>query len=54
MLSVGEGLYQGVSTSFGDLRLDTIIVLPGALYFTADFRQTIQAEMPPAQPGETF
>jgi len=48
MLSVGEGLYQGVSASFGDLQLDTLIVLPGALGFTG-FGQTSQAERPAAQ-----
>jgi len=54
ILSVGEGLYSGVSESFGDLQVNTIIIIPGALGFSttgdmSDFGGTAQVEKPPAE-----
>jgi len=54
ILSVGEGLYGGVSESFGDLQVDTIIIIPGSVGFApsgdmSDFGGTSQIQKPPAE-----
>ena len=53
ILSVSEGLYGGVSESFGDLQVDTIIIIPGSPGFSpggsiSDFSQSAQVQKPPA------
>lgn len=48
MLSVGEGLYSGVSSQFSTLDLDTIRVMPGS----AQFGGPGQASRNPAEPAK--
>jgi putative ABC transport system permease protein len=48
MLTLGDGLYSGVSQQFGDLELDTMAILPGSMYMGAQMSQNV-ASKPPAK-----
>lgn len=50
MLSVGEGLYSGVSSQFSTLNLDVIRVLPGSAHFGGPGEG--QANRNPAEPAK--
>nr|WP_255668509.1 ABC transporter permease [Methanocella sp. CWC-04] len=47
MLTLGDGLYQGVSQQFGDLELDTMAVMPGSMFMGQEMRDVVQK--PPAK-----
>ena len=48
MLTLGDGLYSGVSSQFGSLELDTMVVLPMSINM-GGASQGIQVQKPPAQ-----
>ena len=50
MLSVGEGLYSGVSSQFSTLNLDMIRVIPGSAHFGGPGSD--QANRNPAEPAK--
>jgi putative ABC transport system permease protein len=49
MLSVGEGLYSGVSSQFSALNLDVIRVIPGTFNFGPGASQGVRAPQEPAK-----
>jgi putative ABC transport system permease protein len=49
MLSVGQGLYSGVSSQFSTLNLDVINVIPGTFNFGPGTQSSIRAPQEPAK-----
>src|SRR5512137_3107753 len=49
MLSVGEGLYSGVSSQFSALNLDVVRVIPGTFNFGPGASQSVRAPQEPAK-----